>query len=267
MILRCIGILVVFGSAIGGLRAQGSEEEMFAVLNQFTWKPILTDAGREAWENHWTLDGERAVLKNDDRGLLFCAGPIAYDNGSHAVLWTKQHFSGAVKVTFEYTKMDDIDQFVNIIYIQATGIGTPPYEEDISQWDSLRTIPTMSKYFRYMNAFHISFAAFEAENNDPANDYVRARRYPVAEGANFSTDTALKPDYKRTGLFKPGIAYTITVIKKDNHLFMQVKGSEETTLFYWNTADFPPIEGGRVGFRHMYTRCARYANITVSGLE
>ena len=206
------------------------------------------------------------MLKDTDRGALFCAGPVAQDDGSHAVLRAKESFFEAIKVEFEYTKMDDIREFVNIIYVQATGIGEPPYGKNISQWDSLRIIPTMSTYFRYMNAYHISFAAFDFDNEDPDNDYVRARRYPVAPDGNFTEDTALRPDYTRTGLFKPGVTYDITVIKKDNHLMMRVKRDEKSSIFYWDTSSFPPVEQGRVGFRHMYTRCAKYGNVKIYGL-
>lgn len=243
--------------------AQEVPDSVRSLIDQLAWKAVLIDSGGTDWQQHWTVDGDRATLKETPQGRLFCAGPIAYDNGSHAVMWTKQSFSGPIKVEYDYTRADDISRFVNIIYVQATGIGEPPYTEDISQWDSLRTIPTMSKYFKYMNAYHISFAAFDMDNEDPDNDYVRARRYPVAPGGDFAEDTALKPDYTRTGLFKPGVRYHITVVKKDQHLLMQVQNDDTDRLFYWDTSGFPPIEAGRVGFRHMYTRCAKYDNINI----
>ncbi|MGB3587487.1 MAG: hypothetical protein WBA23_13150 [Tunicatimonas sp.] len=85
----------------------------------------------------------------------------------------------------------------------------------------------MSTYFKNMNAYHISFAAFGVDNEDSDNDYVRARRYPVSPGGNFSNDTTLQPDYFQTGLFQPGIKYHMTIIKKEHHLTMQVS-SENT---------------------------------------
>ncbi|WKN44944.1 hypothetical protein [Tunicatimonas pelagia] len=241
-------------------------DSIYRSLEQLAWKPILADTGQTDWQQHWSVDGDRATLKATPQGRLFCAGPIAYDNGSHAVMWTKQSFSGPIKVEYDYVRADDISRFVNIIYVQATGIGEPPYTKDISEWDSLRTIPTMSKYFTYMNAYHISFAAFDMDNEDPDNDYVRARRYPVAPDGNFTEDTALKPDYTQTGLFKPGVRYHITIIKNNNHLTMHVEGDEKSSLFYWDTSAFPPVEAGWVGFRHMYTRCAKYDNVRIYGL-
>ena len=49
------------------------------------------------------------------------AGPVPRENASHAVLWTKQSFAGDVKIEYEYTRTDDANQYVNILYIQATG--------------------------------------------------------------------------------------------------------------------------------------------------
>ena len=65
-----------------------------------------------------------------------------------------------------------------------------------------------------MNAYHISFAAFGVDNEDSDNDYVRARRYPVSPGGNFSNDTTLQPDYFQTGLFQPGIKYHMTIYQE-----------------------------------------------------
>ncbi|MEO0334155.1 MAG: hypothetical protein AAF223_21210, partial [Bacteroidota bacterium] len=152
------------------------------------------------------------------------------------------------------------------IYIQATGIGTPPFKEDIGEWDSLRMVPTMSTYFKHMNTYHISFAAFGVDNEDADKDYVLARRYPVSPGGKFSTETALKPDYYNTGLFKPGVQYHMTIIKKDDHLILKVESGSTEKLFYWDTSQFPPIKSGRVGLRHMYTRCAIYDNVTICSL-
>ncbi len=247
-------------------QATDSTVKLFEELNRLPWGAQVSSFTGSSWQEHWTVDGYRAEIKSTPKGTLFCAGPIARDNGSHAVLWTKENFSGSIKIEFDYTRADDISRFVNIIYIQATGIGTPPFVEDIQAWDSLRTIPTMSKYFKNMNAYHISFAAFGMDNEDAANDYVRARRYPVLPGGNFSKDTAIQPDYFQTGLFQPGVKYHITIIKKENHLVMQVSAEDTEKVFYWNTSTFPTIESGRVGVRHMYTRCAIYNNLIISVL-
>ena len=240
-----------------------SNTQLFNDLNQLAWEPKWSPLDNTSWREYWTLDGYRAEVEGTAKGMLFCAGPVAYDNGSHAVLWTKESFDGAIKIEFDYTRIDDISRFVNIIYIQATGIGTPPFVEDIGEWNSLRMVPTMSPYFRHMNTYHISFAAFGVNNEDSDKDYVRARRYPVSPGGKFSTETALEPDYYNTGLFKPGVQYHMTIIKKDNHLIMQVKSNDAEKVFYWDTFQFPPIKLGKVGLRHMYTRCAIYDNFTI----
>ncbi len=48
---------------------------------------------------------------------------------------------------------------------------------------------------------------------------------------------------------------------------MYVAGDNKTAAFRWDTSSFPPIEEGRIGLRHMYTRCARYANVKMYSLD
>lgn len=237
--------------------------EEFRTLQKKSWKEVFADNGSGDWQQQWFLDGQRATVKNMDDGMLFSAGPIAYDNASHAVLWTKKSFKGHLKIEYDFTRMDDINKFVNIIYIQATGVGSGPYNKDISTWKELRVIPYMNTYFKNMNLLHVSYAAFPMEDNPENTDYVRARRYPVLPGQNFNSSTMIKGDYYDTDLFEPGVNYHITIIKHSNDLFMQVEGHEKSKLFYWDTSEFKKIEEGRIGFRHMWTRCSKYANIKI----
>lgn len=245
--------------------AQTGDGDFQAAL-QAEWKEVFFDPGSTDWQQNWFLDGERGSVKNTPDGMVFSAGPIRGDHGSHAVLWTKEEFEGDVKIEFDYTRVDDINYAVNILYILATGKGEPPYTEDIAQWSHLRLVPYMSSYFRNMNLLHISFAAFPQEEG-PQSDYVRARRYPVKPGQNFGTDTRIAPDYDSTGLFLPGVPYHFTVIKLGEELFFQVKNEEVSTLFHWNTSAFDPVNRGRIGIRHMYTRAARYSNIKISHIK
>ena len=76
------------------------------------------------------------------------------------VLWTKESFSGDIKIEYDYIKTDDESRCVNILYIQATGDEEGVYEKDISKWGKLREIPAMKTYFENMNTFHISYSAF-----------------------------------------------------------------------------------------------------------
>lgn len=237
-------------------------DSVFHTLQEQPWQEVFFDPGTSDWGNKWFLDGERGVVKNTPGGMVFCAGPVRGDNGSHSVLWTRKSFAGNIRIEFDYTRLDDINYAVNIIYILATGIGKPPYSEDISHWSTLRIIPYMNRYFRFMNLLHISYAAYPMEE-DPEHDYVRARRYPVRPGMNFSRDTEIKPDYENTGLFVPGITYHFTIIKRDFDLYFRVKGPDKEKTFYWDTSGFDPVTHGRIGIRHMYTRAARYANIRV----
>ena len=120
----------------------------------------------------------------------------------------------------------------------------------------------MGIYYNYMNPLHISYAAFPMVNEDPDNDYVRVRKYPVTDDISFD-DMAVPPDFFRTGLFLPGRTYKITVIKTDSRLFFNVEGRRDEKLFSWQLDNIEPLEEGRIGLRHMYTRSARYSDFKV----
>lgn len=263
-------VLIIFWVFLTGLMSSGqttaAQKSAFDKLRAESWQRVFFDDGSEDWQEQWFLDGLRGTVKNTKEGMVFSAGPIRGDNGSHNVLWTKASFEGDVKIEFDYTRLDDIDYAVNILYIQATGIGENPYEEDISEWSNLRIVPYMNRYFRHMNLLHISYAAFPLKEG-PQQDYIRARRYPVLPGQNFGQDTRLLPDYENTGLFQPGVDYHFVCIKQGDQLFLQVSNEEVARLFAWDTSTFEPITEGRVGIRHMYTRAARYANVSISLLN
>ena len=186
-------------------------DNKFAELKKLSWKDKLFDSGSNNWQEKWFLDGKRADIRNTSHGMIFAAGPVAMDHASHAVLWTKDSFNGDIKIEWDYTRLDTITRYVNIVYIQATGKGEGPYSEDITEWSDLRQIPYMHSYFDNMNLLHISYAAF-GNDNDKDEDYVRARRYPTRPDRPFS-ETDLEPDNYLTGLFRPGVTYHFTFIK------------------------------------------------------
>ncbi|MEE2754691.1 MAG: hypothetical protein VX910_11965 [Candidatus Latescibacterota bacterium] len=238
-----------------------SNEEQFDELKSLNWTESFYDSCTGNWEDGWFLDGLRATVENTSKGMILSAGLVAKDNASHCVLWTSKSFEGNVKIEFDYWRIDSIQKYVNIIYIQATGREEGPYNKDIAEWSHLREIPFMSSYFNNMKLLHISFAAFGA--NESEDDYVRARRYPTHPDLKFN-ELDIPPDNFKTGLFKPGIKHRFTIIKKGDNLFMKVATDEKTAVFVWDTSRFDPITEGRIGLRHMWTRCSRYANFSVS---
>lgn len=114
------------------------------------------------WRDNWFLDGEKATLNNSGNGLYFASGTVTKSqdpeeyHAHHAVLWTKQEFSGDILIRFDCTRVDTSSYGVNNIYVHAQGIGEPPYVEAIYEWRGRRSVPIMSAYFTYMNALHIS---------------------------------------------------------------------------------------------------------------
>jgi len=243
--------------------AAEAAEELFAGIKALDWETVFMDPGTGDWRERWMLDGLEGDVSNGPEGMTLTAGPHPSDNASHMVLWTQESFTGDVRIDYEYTRRDRAEQFVNIIYIQASGSGEGPYDRDISRWNALREVPAMSLYFNHMNLLHISYAAFGPAGED---DYIRARRYmPLAGKGLHGTD--LEPDYLDLGLFRTGETFQITIIKKGTQLMMEIRNEERRQLCHWETSAFPAILEGRMGLRHMWTRSATYRNFRVSTLR
>jgi len=257
--------------ALGGFGASGAEEAprehdamtRFQELAKAEWRQVFHDPCTGNWQDAWFLDGRKATVTNGPDGMTFAAGPTAGDDACHAVLWTRESFQGDLKIEYEYTRTDRAVRNVTILYIQATGSGDAGHPKDIAAWSALRSVPSMRLYFNHMNTYHISYAAFGQKNDGPKEDYIRARRYMPDAGKGLA-GTELKDEYARTGLFKTGVPYRITVIKKGRELFLHIRGDGQEKLCHFRNDALPPIIEGRIGLRHMYTRGARYRDFRVS---
>ena len=235
----------------------------FDKLNELSeWELQFSDPCKENWQDKWFLDGEIAKVEHNEYGMDLIAGPINRNNAHHSVLWTKQSFEGDIKIEYDYTRTDSAVVNVNILFIQATGKGTGIFDKDISKWNDFRKVPTMSKYYNNMKTIHISFAAFPMVNEDPANDYLRVRRYPITEDVTFK-DMEVEPSFFKTGLFLTGVTYKMTWIKSGAKLHLSVTGNNETKRYSWDLSKFDRITEGRIGLRHMFTRSAAYKNFNV----
>jgi hypothetical protein len=262
--------LVIFGGAnlmAANNGVEGQQKERFLEIVSADWQEAFFDSGISDWRNQWSLDGLKSEVTHSEKGMNLRAGPVPKEDASHTVLWTKQSFSGDLKIEYEYTRTDEANQFVTILYIQATGSGEDGFPKDIAEWADKRTVPAMRTYFNNMNSYHISYAAYGGDAVEDDFDYIRARRYmPLLKKG--LTDTELVPDvFQRTGLFAPGIPHQITVIKKGNELFMMIKNPDKEYLCHWVNDKHPAITEGRIGLRHMFTRSARYKNFRVSSLK
>lgn len=236
------------------------EEELFAQENGGSWKELFFDDCTGDWKRQWFLDGEVGKVETGPNGMRLTSGPEALNDAHHMVLWTRESFHGDLKIDYEYTRLDEQTNFVNILYVQATGSGEAPYLSDITQWNELRRVPAMRMYFNHMHTYHISYAAFP--NDEDTTSYIRARRYmPNRTGLK---GTELEPDYFPQDLFGLGVPHQITVIKKDRNLFMRVANKEQTFYAHMHNPDLPIVSSGRVGLRQMFTRSARYQNFRIS---
>lgn len=233
------------------------EKTMFEeALNQ-NWTEVFYDSGCENWQEKWFLDGDNARVFNGKLGMEFYTGARYKCDADHGVLWTKESFQGDIKLELDYWRLDNANTCVNIIYLMATGTGEEPYSRDIWEWKELRNVPSMKLYFEHMNAYHISYAAFGLEDSDA---YIRARRYRgrALEGTN------IEPDYDPEDFFAPMEKHKVIVIKKREQLFFFTENEKEKKLCTWNLDPHQDLREGRIGLRQMFTRNARYANISIS---
>lgn len=234
---------------------------IFEELNKNNqWDLVFKDNCKKDWTQKWTLDGLIATVENTKKGMYFKAGPEYKNDAHHAVLWTKESFSGDIKIEYDYTRIDSATKCVNILYIQATGDEEGVYEKDISKWSALRKIPAMKTYYENMNTYHISYSAFGNQEN--SFHYVRARRYPKPDDKSFAV-TQLEPSYDGQGYFKTGQTYHITALKTKAYLFFKMESKDGVELFTWDISNIDPINEGRIGLRQMFTRSSIYKNFKI----
>lgn len=264
---KSVLLLLIITSGISYLQAQNANfKQEFQKIANIKGKLIFSDDFTNDWSSQWMLDGEKAFVKSGNGSLRFLAGPVSQHNEHHAVLWTKKTFRGDVRIEFDFIKLDSVFRFVNIIYLFASGSGSGVYKNDISAWAELRKTPAMKMYFEHMNAYHISFAAFDIDNNDNENDYVRARRYLPERGKGLS-GTELLPVYIKTGMFKPNVKHHIIVISKDKTIWMKIKANGTEKIYKWDTEILPQISSGRIGLRLMGSRASEFSNFKVFLLQ
>lgn len=254
--------LAFLGLTAGCAFADEAEaDQAFVAAQERRWQEAFFDSCTEDWSGGWFLDGRIASVRNSAEGMQLTSGPRAFNDSHHMVLWTKDSFEGDVKIEYEYTRLDFETNFVNILYIQATGSDRGRFKKDIAEWSVHRETPAMSRYFDHMHLYHISYAAF-GNTEDEVTDYIRARRYmPHADGLK---GTELTPDYFDTGFFEPGVPHKITVIKTDLELLMRVENAEQARTILFKNENLPAVTEGRIGLRQMFARSARYKNFRVS---
>ncbi len=239
--------------------ATPADEKRFKELYQSKWKNVFSDKGTKKWQKKWSLDGKIGHVENGADGMALYTGPERKNSAHDVVLWTKQSFSGDLLIEYDYTRIDNRDRSVNIIYIQATGSQEGEYSKNIKDWNAMREVPAMQVYYNNMNTLHISYAAFSEDG-----DYIRARRYRP-DLKQKMTGTELGAAYN-TGFFEKDVKHHITIIKKGFDLYMKVSTDQKSVLYKWNYQQHPKIVEGPIGLRHKCVSAAVYKNFTVKKL-
>ncbi len=246
---------------------------------------LFEDSLTGDWQENWFIEGDNATLTSGDLGLFFAAGTYDYPDPEnrtpeqnetmsehHAVLWTQQEFAGDLIISYECTRLDQSPFGVNIIYIQAQGIGTDEYPKDIYLTRESRRVAGMGKYYTYMNALHISYNV----GNFETPSYIRARRYPKNDPIGLRWGmTKISPDYDDEGAkMLPGQTYIIEVEKTATTMIFRTFDQETLQLLNECTWDISSnnlhelmepkvIEEGRIGLRQMSTKQNIYKNFKV----
>jgi hypothetical protein len=166
----------------------------------------------------------------------------------HAVLWTRQEFEGDIRITYEWDPIET--GWANLIYLQARGIGTGPYAEDIHAWREDRKVASMDKYFNYMNLLSLSLRGEIRCKRYPWNDVERDMSY---------ADTLVEPMAPHAGL-PAGKTYLIMIEKRKTSCRLTIHEKEsgkEVIDFTWDLSNPSPerkapyVTQGRIGLRQM----------------
>ncbi len=241
-----------------------------------TSRILFEDTMTGDWREQWFLDGHKAELQQDENGLHFTATTLPgiwetrresaemrelFDS-MHAVLWTREEFEGEIAVSFEMTRTSE--SFTFLLYILAQGVGTPPYAEDITEWNELREIPSMHLYFRNLNLTGVTF-----------RDQVRLRRYPWKDADGVDYEDNLIGEMLDYDQLPVGNTYKVYVELRTATLRIRIEevGNPENVLDRtFNRIDDldprrpTPGTRGRIGLRHMTGTAVRYRNVQVRQL-
>jgi hypothetical protein len=255
-------LLVILASpACGGPDQDAAEQTAFQQADERSWREVFADDGTGDWKQKWFLDGEVGTVTNGPVGMTLTAGPEFGNDAHHMVLWTRDSFEGDLKIEYDFTRLDEENRCVTILYIQATGSGRDAFGKDIATWNGLRKVPAMKTYYDHMNTYHVSYAAFENTGKEKTS-YIRGRRYmPHRAGLK---GTELEPDYRCEKLFATGVKHHITVIKRDCDIHLRIENPDGVRYCHLHNSQLPVVTEGRIGLRHMFTRSARYRNFRVS---
>lgn len=254
-------MLLAMGASPVCAGADVEEQAAFQQADDRPWREVFADEGTGDWKQKWFLDGEVGKVTTGPEGMTLTAGPEFRNDAHHMVLWTKESFEGDLKIEYDYTRLDEENRCVTILYIQATGSGRKGFGKDIATWSGRRKVPAMRTYYDHMNTYHVSYAAF-GNSGKSRTSYIRGRRYmPHRSGLK---GTELEPDYRFKTLFETGVKHHITVIKRDRDLLLRVENPDAVRHCHLRNEKLPVITEGRIGLRHMFTRSARYRNFRVS---
>lgn len=266
--LKLISFFITLGVCLFSLSCQESDRDD-PRRNQSD-SVLFQDSMTTDWKEHWFLDGERAILENQEDGLHFTATPSKVDKNEdretfdahHAVLWTKREFEGDISIRYEITRTSP--GFTSLLYIHAQGLGSPPYLEDIFEWRELRTTASMNLYFTHMNLTCLTF-----------REQIRPRRYPWSDADGNQYEDRLIGSMIDYDQLPVGNSYVVQIEWRRASLSLRVEEIGNPDNFVERTMDLtegldprrpPQSDRGRIGLRQMGGTGFVYRNFEVRKL-
>lgn len=274
----CITIRVLTGCLAGLLLAACATVDPASKDAASTPSPagpvLFNDAMASDWQENWFLDGQNAELQHRDGGLDFITTesdvPKNVDrapfDARHAVLWTRQEFEGDIRISYTYTVLPG-STYQKLIYIQARGIGSGPYAQDIYAWRDLREVAKMDKYFTYMDLIGLSL-----------RDPVRCRRYPWSDvNRGVELESEFLPRAENKG-FEIGHDLDVVVEKRRASILLRItdrQTGQHVVEHTWDLTDekvladreLQFVEKGRIGLRLMGGHKINFSDFKVERLD
>ncbi|MDT8391420.1 MAG: hypothetical protein RRC34_13025 [Lentisphaeria bacterium] len=226
-------------------------------MNKDSAQVLFEDPMTETWRKNWFLDGKNAVLEHREGGLAFLTTASDVDkrvdraafDARHAVLWTRREFDGDIRISYTFTQLPDCG-WQKLIYVQARGIGTDPYVEDIYAWRDLREVASMDKYFNCMNLIGLSL-----------RDEIRCKRYPWNDSEGNKLESEFLPRGENKGM-QIGRELHVLVEKRRDSILLRVTDAEtgkSVVDHAWDLTDqnvmknrrLKLVDKGRIGIRLM----------------
>ncbi len=203
------------------------------------WVVAHEDPMTGDWKKNWKQDAE-STISTSSEGMT-----IKAEKG-HDVIWFKPVIEGDLRIEYDYLGLGGNINTI-LLLVQASGKGGE-FKEDIFEWADQRNPASYKKYRASMHYISCSYANKQ--------DEVRIRQQP---------DTGYLGQFEADGMLQPGDQHHIVFERIGINIRFIVKNTKTGKEKIYKAKANPEnmVPKGRIGFRHMGMRSARYSNFKV----